>query len=338
VPVRSSLAGAVLGVAGVVAALTFGASVHRLVTSPARYGWAADLAVADVTDAIAGELVADRRIADVAVVDQAPVRFAGGVVSGQTVERRKGDVGWTVVEGRTPRRAGEVLLGTKVASRLDAEVGTTIDRLRVVGIGIGPTVNNEHLGDLVLLSPPDFDARKRTEPFANALVRVADGFDVDTVADDLGRTLEVNARFRPTEVEHLRALGHLPGALGGFLALLAAVALAHALVLTTRRRAGDLAVLRTLGFTPRQAGSAIVTMALTTVAVGLAAGVPLGALVGRLVWWGVARSAGAATDPSIPLAGLVGVAAALAIGAVAVALLPARRASRLRPALLLRTE
>jgi hypothetical protein len=338
VPVRSSLAGAVLGVAGVAAALTFGSSVHRLVSSPERYGWAADASIADVTRPIVDGLVADERLADVAVVDQAPVRLAGELVSGQVIEQRKGDVGWTVVDGRVPTHAGEVLLGTKVASRLGLAVGQRVGGLRVVGTGIGPSVNNEHLGDLVLLTRRDFEARQRVAPFANALVRVAPGVDVDRVVGDLGTTLELNVRFRPTEVQHLAELGHLPAALGGFLALLAAAALAHALVLTTRRRAGDLAVLRTLGFTPRQAGWAIVTMAATTAAVGIAAGAPLGVLVGRLVWWGVARSAGAGTDPSIPFVGLAGVAAALAAGAVVVALLPARRAARLRPALLLRTE
>jgi hypothetical protein len=338
VPVRSSLAGAVLGVAGVVAALTFGSSVHRLVASPERYGWAADLSVADVTDAITADLVADPRLADVAVVDQAPVRLGARTLSGQVVEPAKGEVGWTILDGRVPARAGEVVLGTRAASRDGLEVGDEVDGLRVVGIGIGPSVNNEHLGDLVLLDRADFERRKRTEPFANALVRVADGIDVDRVTADLGRTLEVDARFRPTEVQNLGELGHLPAALGAFLALLAGAALAHALVLTTRRRAGDLAVLRTLGFTPRQAGSSIVTMALATAAVGIAAGAPLGVLVGRLVWWGVARSTGAGTDPSIPYLGIAAVAAALAAGAVVVALLPARRAARLRPALLLRTE
>jgi hypothetical protein len=338
VPVRSSLAGAVLGVAGVVAALTFGSSVHRLVTTPERYGWSADLSVADVTDQLAARLVADRRLADVAVVDQAAVRFAGATPSGQVVEPRRGHVGWTILEGREPARAGELVLGTKVASRERAELGERLDGLRVVGIGMGPSVNNEHLGDLLLLHRSDFERRKRTEPFANALVRVADGVDVERVVEDLGRTLEVNARFQPTEVQNLGELGHLPAALGAFLALLAAAALAHALVLTTRRRAGDLAVLRTLGFTPRQAGSSIVTMALATAAVGIAAGAPLGVLVGRVVWWGVARSTGAGTDPSIPFVGILGLAAALAAGAVLVSALPARRASRLRPALLLRTE
>ena len=82
----------------------------------------------------------------------------------------------------------------------------------------------------------------------------------------------------------------------------------------------------------------MVTMALTTVAVGLLVGVPLGALVGRFVWWAVARSAGAGTDPSVPLAELGLLALGLAAGAVVVALVPAWRAARLHPAALLRTE
>ena len=109
-PVRSSLVGAVVGVAGVAAVLTFGSSVDRLVHEPARWGWEADLSVADVTEPVTADLVADERVGAVSVVDQAPVRLGGVTVSGQTVEHRKGRVGWTVLEGREPG-AGEVVLG-----------------------------------------------------------------------------------------------------------------------------------------------------------------------------------------------------------------------------------
>ena len=74
----------------------------------------------------------------------------------------------------------------------------------------------------------------------------------------------------------------LPRALAAFLAVLAALAVVHALVSTVRMRRQDLAVLRTLGFERRQLGSTLVWQATTIGVVGLAVGVPLGLVVGRM--------------------------------------------------------
>ncbi|MET0327077.1 MAG: ABC transporter permease, partial [Ilumatobacteraceae bacterium] len=49
VPLRSTATGAVLGIAGVVAVVVFGASMVRLVDTPARWGWSADVSVVDAT-------------------------------------------------------------------------------------------------------------------------------------------------------------------------------------------------------------------------------------------------------------------------------------------------
>ena len=97
-----------------------------------------------------------------------------------------------------------------MARRLDAAVGDRVEGLRVVGIGVGPAVNNEHLGDLVLLPRPAFERLKLTEPFANALVSAAPGSSATALAAALGRDLEVNERFQPDEVRNLGELGRLP--------------------------------------------------------------------------------------------------------------------------------
>jgi ABC-type lipoprotein release transport system permease subunit len=76
--------------------------------------------------------------------------------------------------------------------------------------------------------------------------------------------------------------------------------LAHALLVTTRRRRRDLAVLRAVGFTPGSATGTVASMARTTATVALLAGLPVAAL----------------TAAGVPL----------------------RRAARLRPAPALRAE
>jgi putative ABC transport system permease protein len=109
-------------------------------------------------------------------------------------------------------------------------------------------------------------------------------------------------------------------------------------VLTARRRATDLAVLRVIGLTPLQVGGALVAMALTIGLVGLALGPPLGLALGRVVWGEVASGIGTAGDPAVPWLVLVVSVPVVLIGTAVVALLPARRAATLRPAEVLRSE
>src|SRR6185369_6794569 len=85
-------------------------------------------------------------------------------------------------------------------------------------------------------------------------------------------------------------LRSLPLALGVFFALLASATVAHALVTTVRRRRQELAVLRSIGFTRRQARIAIGWQATLLAAAGAIIGVPAGIVAGRAMWQGLADS------------------------------------------------
>ena len=99
-----------------------------------------------------------------------------------------------------------------------------------------------------------------------------------------------------------------------------------------------MAVLRTVGLTGRQARAAGATVAVVVAGVGLVVGIPLGAAVGRFVWWAVAQSHGVATDASIPVAAIAGlVGPALAVGA-AIGWMAARRTGRAASAAVLRAD
>ena len=76
--------------------------------------------------------------------------------------------------------------------------------------------------------------------------------------------------------------------------------LAHSLLLTTRRRSPDLAVLRVLGMSPRQVAAAVGVMAGTLTVIGLLLGPVLGVAVGRVVWAEVAANIGVAGDIAVP--------------------------------------
>ena len=70
----------------------------------------------------------------------------------------------------------------------------------------------------------------------------------------------------------------------------------------------------------------------------VAVGIPLGVITGRLVWIAFAQNMGAIDTAVVPLAAL-GVAALIIVALANVAAaIPARRARRVRPAQLLRTE
>jgi ABC-type lipoprotein release transport system permease subunit len=115
-------------------------------------------------------------------------------------------------------------------------------------------------------------------------------------------------------------------------------ALAHALVIAVRRRRRDLAIARSVGFTPADARAAVRWHAVTMAGLGMLIGVPVGLIVGRLVWRATAHSVGAVVAHTLPIwvPPLV-VAAAIVVSIVVVEPM-ARRVGRTRPAQGLRAE
>jgi len=132
VPVRNTLAATTLAMIALIAALTFGASLERLISNPSRYGKTWDAAVdGGYTMLPAGPIMA-RLHGDPTVVG-----FSGGtpgdiVVGGRQVpamgiDRLQGDVFPTLLEGRPPTANDEIVLGTKVLRRLRRSVGDRVE-------------------------------------------------------------------------------------------------------------------------------------------------------------------------------------------------------------------
>jgi putative ABC transport system permease protein len=346
VPVRTTMIAATLGVLGVVAVTTFGASLQRLEREPARYGWTADFAVVDFKPAHQKQLVADDRVADVAVVHDLTIRADDQHIDVVTVTNAKGRLPFTVIDGRRPTAAWQIALGTRTARRLDATVGDTVmlstrsgpHAARVVGLIVSPDITDNGLGTASLVTPATLATIGDATPFATGLVRARPGTDVDKLFNQLAAGSELQRAAAPLDVRNLIDLGGLPRLLASFLALVAAGVLAHGLVLTTRRRSRDLAVLRAIGFTPWQVAAALLTAACTAAVVGLVVGVPLGLAVGRVIWFEVADGIGVAGDIAVPIGLLLLLVPAVVAGAVAVALHPARQAARQSPAVGLREE
>ena len=143
---------------------------------------------------------------------------------------------------------------------------------------------------------------------------------------------------RPVQIVNYRSIGSTPVILAVGLAVGAVVALALTLVASVRHRRRDLALLKSLGFTPRQLAAVVAWQSTVTALVGVTVGVPLGIVLGRQLWTVFARNIDAVPDPTVPVVSVILVALGALVFANVVAALPGRIAARTPTALVLRTE
>ncbi len=143
---------------------------------------------------------------------------------------------------------------------------------------------------------------------------------------------------RPAQIVNYRSIGATPVILAGGLALGAIVALALTLVASVRRRRRDLALLKALGFSPRQLAAVVAWQSTVTAFVGVIIGVPLGIVIGRQLWTVFARNINAVPDPTVPVLSVMLVALGALVFANVVAAIPGRIAALTPTALVLRAE
>src|SRR5207344_1832038 len=109
-----------------------------------------------------------------------------------------------------------------------------------------------------------------------------DSVDVDAEAAALGGDWEVERIEPPARIVDLAQIRDLPLVLAGAAAVLGVGLLAHALVVTVRRRGRDLALVRAMGARPRETVLSVLAMMTVIILIGVAAGIPLGILAGNL--------------------------------------------------------
>ncbi|HUP74647.1 MAG TPA: FtsX-like permease family protein [Acidimicrobiales bacterium] len=352
VPTRSTLVGCAVGVTGVVAALSFAASLAHLTNTPRLYGWAADAGFwpdggHDAWQEVAGRLEADPDIAELATVIATELVVDGQTTPTVVLELRRGDPFNVITSGRAPRARDEIAVGANPADALAVGLGDRVS----VATADGSLSPHTVVGTAV--HPNDFDGYRSqitvlgdsTEPFLvgdegpgyGVLVRFADGVDPAVVIDRY-RAEGIDAvvgGMPPRAVTNLDEVHLFPLVLAALLGMLATVFLLHALTLSARRRGLELAVLATLGFTRRQLRMIVLWQATTIAVVALAVGVPLGVGIGRIAWATLAENLAVVTEHRLSawwvlwVVGVIGLA--LVLGLVA-----SRRVTRLRPAAELR--
>jgi hypothetical protein len=291
------------------------------------------------------------------------------IVSGHGVQERD----QIVLGGLTLAQLHKHLGDTVVASYgtpKDAPVYVPPTRLRIVGVATLPAIGNPGTLHVSMgtgaIVPDEIEPATMKRALANrdpnlngpaivvvelrkgvsqsaglvSLQRVANATSavIDKDPQSGGGTFVVLPVQQPAEIVNYRTMGGTPAILAGALAFGAVVALGLTLVASVRRRRRDLALLKTLGFVPRQLSAIISWQASLTALVGVAVGVPAGVALGRVLWRTFAEKIYAVPRPTIP-----GVPIALScllalVLANLVAFVPGRIAARTPAAALLRNE
>jgi ABC-type lipoprotein release transport system permease subunit len=369
VPVRSTLAGAVIGIAALAAAVTLGASLGNLLNKPALFGvnWDADILNNAGPDGVVSAESVLKSDVDVAA---AAYRYSGltiqlngtHVTQGDIFIPVKGDLRPVIVEGHSPGD-NEIALGTRTMASLHLRVGDSVHgaaenpdaapvALRVVGravlppgqfvgrIGVGVVVNNTTLQRMAGVAQ-GYVLRR---PFIIS-VRFRPGVAASPASDHLLATLlAADPQFivqpppQPNDLVNFGRIQNLPIILAALLGFLAVATLAHLLVSSVRRRRRDLAMLKILGFDRGQIRRTVAWQATTLGLFAAVVGIPLGVAAGRISWNLLAGGLGTVSQPVSPLLLLAFLVPATILLANAVAAVPAAFAASVRPAVALLAE
>jgi hypothetical protein len=378
VPVRSALVGAAFGAAGITAVLTFGASLHQLTVTPSQYGTTWDFQAPDNSNNGCTTLATCRSsfhsdfglqhvagVSDVAAVIYTPVQVNSRPVTGWGFTPIRGNIPPEIVAGRPPETSDEIALGTQTMSALHLHIGAVAQvtggghqhTYQVVGRAVFPRLGGSDIQPLADGAAFTGDGLAPIIDINNSnrylLGRFAPGVDRATVMRRLDRIHQfyvpadqaffVNDQgaARPTpppEVDRLRHIGWLAPTLATLLALLATIAVGHALIMSVRRRRRELALLKVLGFNRQQVRATIAWQTTTITTIGLVIGIPTGIIIGRYAWNHIAASLGIAATPVIPAVAIVAAAALAIVALNTIAAIPATSAARTKPATALHTE
>ncbi len=374
VPVRSAILGAALALIVVVTTVTFSASLNALVSHPRLYGWNWDSILAagggqgNMPRQQATELLDhDHYVRSWSAMYSDDVHIDGQVVP-VIGERPDAAVQPPVLSGHGLTAPGQVVLGAITLAQLHKHLGDSVTvssglgpatHLQIVGTDTMPTIGGPgphlEMGTGALLSYDLIPAAARNpfndpmpgpeevvvnfQPGANRGAAVR---SLQQIANQLTNNFNfgvfVGSVLRPAEIVNYRSMGTTPAILGAALAAGAVVALALTLVASVRRRRRDLALLKTLGSTRRQLASVVAWQSSVAVFIGTVVGVPVGIVLGRVLWTLFAGEIHAVPTPSVPALAIALIALGALVAANVVAAVPGQIAARTPTALLLRAE
>ena len=366
-----AVGGAAIGLTFIVAAVTFTGSMDHLVSRSELAGFNWDLLGRDAYGQIDNTAVAEHVRDNPTVERITGLTFADVTVRGTPVPASvwaaiKGSPWPSLTAGRAPAGPNEILVSQRTLDDLGSAIGDTLTvgftgednhqpvaieiNMTVVGTAVSPAIglagsDTPRLDEGVLVRQEDI-ADRGIEYGSAMLFDVADGADPESVKaqfpyglpDDLDATTEWFATAQPAEVIQTDdAINVLVLAIAALLIGVMAT-VANNLLGFVRQRRNAFAVLKALGFTPRQIRSTVLSQSGLVVGAALVLAVPLGIAAGRSLYQGFAGGIGVIVEPVVPLLALAAaVLVALAL-VQAVALVPARQARRTDAASELRWE
>jgi len=370
VPARSAMVAVPVSMAGVVAVAVFSASLGHATADPTQYGWT----WSRTTFSQSGESDPIATMAAIGATDGidavgGSVRFDGELdghpVEVQTIYSYTGSIQPPLTQGRLPAAASEAALGRTTMMERGVDIGDDVElavagrnaqTFRVVGQVVGSSLLDQpDWGDLAYVgtdgaaalagvsSPAEVVAAADVATSSEYVLRFEPGADDAAVMDDLHRRLELvfpasSAPSPPGRLTSLERMAPLFVALAAFFAVLGTVALVHLLVVSSRRRASDFAVIRALGARQSTIRAIVMAQSVVVLVVGLVVGVPLGVVAGRWFWSTTIDSVGMAVRPLIPVVWLVALSVGGVLGAALLAVWPGRRAASVDIARELRAE
>jgi hypothetical protein len=343
---RAATVGVGLATVAGVGALVLVANVDHVFATPAAYGWIWDFETSQET---ATALVDDPAVESVGVVTSSVVSFDGQAVVTRGISSLKGRPPVLVTRGGPPG-PDEVVFGARTMASLGVRVGDTITargsrgerELNVAGEAVfAGVIDAPEAGWGAAMQLSGLEALGLGgDTTIRGLVGLVDGADRDAFASRIASASGElpKAAEPPMELQRLREIESFPWLLTGFLVVAGFVVVGHAVIAAIRRRSGDLAVLRSMGLGRRGVYQAISTHAVVVAVAGTLVGVPLGVVAGQALWRGLARSLGLVVSVRVPWPAIATATATACFALAVLALLPARRAARARPAALLRAE
>ena len=376
VPVGTALLGMVLAVAALCATAVFGASLTRLISSPALYGvpFQAEFTNegAGIGSAITGPVLAslrrDREIARITVAATADIDVNGHQVRLLAATAIRGPALISVVDGGPPEGDHEIMLGAATMRSVGAQPGGLVRvivtdpggarhkaQFRVVGRGaFPPSFGTGGLGSgaAITLSAltntqcppgpgrPACQRHVQRGTIYSVLARAAPG---PAAAAALARHVSKYPQFAGQEQEPIELVNfgqsvNFPLLFGGMLALFGAATMLHLLLVSVSRRRTEAGLLKVLGFVRYQVAAVVSWQATAVTLVGIVAGVPLGIAAGKVLWRVFATNFGVVPLTVVDVLLVALLAVGVLVAANVLAFFPALLAARSRPAQLLRAE
>jgi ABC-type lipoprotein release transport system permease subunit len=356
---RLAIVGVAIATAGVAAAGTFASSLEHLADTPRQQGWNFDVVVGNSNDQsdqrarFVSALAPDPSVAGVASIAAPPEvpTIDGHAIGLAGFSQDKGALTPVMLDGAPPRSDDDIALGRASLRALHKRVGDRVDlvagghhiSMRITGVVLQVSAGDTFAGKLDEGAIVTLSGLKRVEPdvfVTQCFVRFAPGVNRSVEIARLQREFprEVLQHINAQEVANLQRVDALPGLLAALLSVLAIATLANVLMSSVRRRRGDFAVLKAVGFVRAQLAGAVVWQTWTMSAIGVVFGIPIGIVLGRSLWRFVDGQIGSVQTPLVPAGVLLIAVAGSAVVATLVAALPAVVAARTRTAAALRIE